>query len=54
MERVGRVALREAARLGATKVAFAPLIRDQGNSKFPAGEGEQLKSRQEIVSLEAV
>src|SRR5262245_15042496 len=33
MERVGRVAYREAARLGATKVAFAPLIRDQGNDK---------------------
>jgi hypothetical protein len=37
MERVGRVAVREAARLGATRVAFAPLIRDQGNSRFAAG-----------------
>src|SRR5262249_12983325 len=34
MERVGRVALREASRLGARQVAFAPLIRDQGNSRF--------------------
>jgi hypothetical protein len=38
MERVGRVALREASRLGAKKVAFAPLIRDQGNSTFSTGD----------------
>ena len=38
MEAVGRVSLREAARLGVSKVAFAPLIRDQGNSKLGTGE----------------
>lgn len=38
LERVGRIAAREAARLGTTRVAFAPLIRDQGNSKLPTGE----------------
>jgi hypothetical protein len=38
MERVGRVALREAMRLGIERVAFAPLIRDQGNSKFGTGD----------------
>jgi hypothetical protein len=38
MEGVGRVAVREAARLGVSRVAFAPLIRDQGNSKFPTGD----------------
>ena len=38
MERVGRVASREAARLGARRVGFAPLIRDQGNAKFGAGD----------------
>lgn len=38
LERVGRVAYREAARVGAAKVAFAPLIRDQGNDKLPTGE----------------
>lgn len=38
MERVGRVALREASRIGVRRVAFAPLIRDQGNSKFGTGE----------------
>jgi hypothetical protein len=38
MERVGKVALREAGRLGVKKVAFAPIIRDQGNSAFSAGD----------------
>src|SRR5215510_7743028 len=38
MERVGRVSLREAARLGVGRVAFAPLIRDQGSSKLDAGD----------------
>jgi hypothetical protein len=40
MERVGKVALREAVRLGATRVAFAPLIRDQGNAAFKTGDVE--------------
>jgi hypothetical protein len=40
MERVGKVAVREAARLGAKKVAFAPLIRDQGNSALKTGDVE--------------
>src|SRR3984893_18057870 len=30
MEAVGRISLREAARLGVNRVAFAPLLRDQG------------------------
>jgi hypothetical protein len=41
MEAVGRVALREAAGLGVSQVAFAPLIRDQGNSKIGTGEVER-------------
>jgi hypothetical protein len=40
MEGVGRVSLREAARLGISRVAFAPLIRDQGNKKFSTGDVE--------------
>src|SRR5262249_22547499 len=40
MERVGRVSLREAAKLAVKRVAFAPLIRDQGNSRFPAADVE--------------
>src|SRR6516225_264433 len=38
MEGVGRVAVREASRLGIGRVAFAPLIRDQGNSKLGTGD----------------
>ncbi len=40
MERVGRVSLRESAKAGVKRAAFAPLIRDQGNSKFSAGDVE--------------
>jgi Cytosol aminopeptidase family, N-terminal domain len=38
LERVGRVSLREAARLGTSRVGYAPLIRDQGNSRFGTGD----------------
>lgn len=38
MERVGRAALREATRLGVERIAFAPLIRDQGDSRFGTGD----------------
>src|SRR5207249_3835627 len=41
MERIGRTALRAAAKLGVKRAAFAPLIRDQGNSKLDAGDVEQ-------------
>src|SRR5262245_4471704 len=40
LERVGRVGLRQAAQAGVKRVAFAPLIRDQGNTKISAGEVE--------------
>jgi cytosol aminopeptidase family protein len=40
LERVGRVSLRQAAQAGVKRVAFAPLIRDQGNTKIPAGDVE--------------
>jgi hypothetical protein len=38
LERVGRVALREGVKLGARAMAFAPLIRDQGNEKIRTGD----------------
>src|SRR2546421_1343978 len=38
MEGVGKVSLREAVRLGVGRVAFAPLIRDQGNTKLGTGD----------------
>jgi cytosol aminopeptidase family protein len=40
LERVGRVSLRQAAQAGVKRVAFAPLIRDQGNTKISAGDAE--------------
>src|SRR5262245_13294434 len=40
MERVGRVSLREAAQRSVNRVAFAPLLRDQGNSALPVGDVE--------------
>src|SRR5262249_12314261 len=41
MERVGKIALREAAKLGVKRAAFAPLLRDQGNAKFGTGDVAQ-------------
>jgi hypothetical protein len=52
MEAVGRVALREAARLGVNKVAFAPLIRDQGNTKIGTGEVERAVLRGMLLAYD--
>ena len=52
MERVGRVALREAVKLGATKVAFAPLIRDQGNTKLGTGAVENAVIRGVLLAYD--
>ena len=38
---VGRIAAREAVRLQARHVAWAPVIRDQGNSTIDVGEGDR-------------
>jgi hypothetical protein len=40
MEQVGQTALRHAREIGATKVAFAPLLRDQGNKALGVGAVE--------------
>jgi hypothetical protein len=52
MEAVGRVALREADRLGASHVAFAPLIRDQGNSKIGTGVVERAVVRGMLLAYD--
>jgi hypothetical protein len=52
MERVGKVALREASRLGAGRVAFAPLIRDQGNSTLDTGEIERVVTRGVLLAYD--
>ncbi|WP_434390291.1 M17 family peptidase N-terminal domain-containing protein [Melittangium boletus] len=36
----GRIALREAVRLGARNVSFAPTLRDQGSDVIDVGEGD--------------
>jgi hypothetical protein len=40
MQRVGQMALRQAKEMGVSKVAFAPLLRDQGNSALGVGAVE--------------
>lgn len=38
---VGRIAAREAVRLNAEHVAWAPVIRDEGNTSLDVGEGDR-------------
>jgi len=38
---VGRVAIREAVRLRAKHIAWAPVIRDEGNTSIEVGEGDR-------------
>ena len=38
---VGRIAAREAVRLKARRVAWAPVIRDEGNTTIDVGEGDR-------------
>lgn len=52
MERVGKIALREAVRIGATRVAFAPLIKDAGNDKFPVGDVENAVVRGMLMAYD--
>ncbi len=43
---VGRIAAREAVRLKAKHVAWAPVIRDEGNSTVEVGEGDRAFAEQ--------
>ena len=52
LERVGRVSLRMAANLGVERVAFAPLLRDQGNSKFGTGDVERAVTRGMLLAYD--
>jgi hypothetical protein len=49
---VGRVAVREAVRLRAEDVAFAPVIRDQGNSMIDVGEGDRAVAEQVLLAYD--
>ena len=52
LERVGRVAVREAAKLGVKRVAFAPFLRDQGNTKFGVGDVERAVTRGMLLAYD--
>lgn len=43
---VGRVAAREAVKLKAARVSFAPTIRDQGNDTLDVGDGDRAAAEQ--------
>lgn len=38
MRAVGRTSFREAAKLGIERAAFAPMVKDQGSTRLPAGD----------------
>jgi hypothetical protein len=49
---VGRIAAREAVRLKARHVAWAPVIRDEGNSTIEVGEGDRTFAEQFISAYD--
>lgn len=49
---VGRIAAREAVRLQAKHVAWAPVIRDQGNSVIDVGEGDRAFAEQMLSAYD--
>ena len=53
LERVGKVSLRMAAALGVRRVAFAPLLRDQGDCKFGTGDVGRAVTRGMVLAYDA-
>jgi hypothetical protein len=49
---IGRVAVREAVRLKATHVAWAPVIRDEGNTTIEVGEGDRAFIEQFVAAYD--
>jgi Cytosol aminopeptidase family, N-terminal domain len=49
---VGRIAAREAVRLRARHVAWAPVIRDEGNSTIEVGEGDRAFTEQMLSAYD--
>lgn len=49
---VGRIAAREATRLQARHVAWAPVIRDEGNSTIEVGEGDRAFIEQMLLAYD--
>ena len=52
LQAVGRIAAREAVRLKARHVAWAPVIRDQGNSTIDVGEGDRAFVEQFVAAYD--
>src|SRR5256885_5284767 len=52
LQLVGRIAAREAVRLKAKHVAWAPVIRDQGNSTVDVGAGDRTFAEQFISAYD--
>jgi hypothetical protein len=52
LQLVGRIAAREAVRLKAKHVAWAPVIRDQGNSTIDVGAGDRTFAEQFISAYD--
>src|SRR6266478_2957409 len=49
---VGRIAAREAVRLKAKHVAWAPVIRDEGNTSIDVGEGDRAFAEQMLSTYD--
>jgi leucyl aminopeptidase len=49
---VGRIAAREAVRLNAKRVAWAPVIRDEGNTAIDVGEGDRAFAEQMLSAYD--
>src|SRR6267143_86596 len=49
---VGRIAAREAVRLKAKHVAWAPVIRDEGNTTIDVGEGDRAFTEQMLAAYD--
>ena len=49
---VGRIATREAVRLKAKHVAWAPVIRDEGNTAIDVGEGDRAFTEQMLAAYD--
>src|ERR1700690_3920000 len=52
LREVGRIAAREAVRLKAKHVAWAPVIRDEGNSTIDVGESDRAFAEQMISAYD--
>jgi len=52
LKEVGRIAAREAVRLRATRVAWAPVIRDEGNSTIEVGLGDRTFAEQFLLAYD--